>query len=66
MKKHIIYIADAYFIEKYGIEWAGFTSSERKEKRKQASDEIDKALQQGKEIKDPNGYIEITELATNP
>ncbi|MBT0607643.1 hypothetical protein [Aequorivita echinoideorum] len=65
MKKYIIYIADAYFIEKYGIEWAGFTSAQRKEKRKEAADEIDKAIQEGKEINDTKGYIEIEEVAIN-
>lgn len=57
--KHIIHIADALFIEKYGIEWAGFTSAKRKELRAEKMQEITADLDAGKEIIDPKGYIEI-------
>ncbi len=59
--KHQIHIADAFFIEKYGIEWAGFTSAKRKELKAEKVKEIADAHQAGKEIIDPKGYIEIEE-----
>ncbi len=57
-----IHIADAFFIEKYGIEWAGFTSEERKRIRLEKVKELNESIASGKEIKDPKGYIEIEEL----